>query len=90
MLDEPQEPTIEEKLLKLEESLKTYEDRLTEKDAELAKLTALNQKLTDNIVNDRLNNMPQYQRQMSEEEIYNDTLDSIANAIRDKYIRKGE
>lgn len=88
MPDEPQEPTIEEKLLKLEESLKTYEDRLTEKDAELAKLTALNQKLTDNIVNDRLNNMPQYQRQMSEEEIYNDTLDSIANAIRDKYIPK--
>lgn len=90
MPDEPQEPTIEEKLLKLEESLKTYEDRLTEKDAELAKLTALNQKLTDNIVNDRLNNIPQYQRQMSEEEIYNDTLDSIANAIRDKYIPKGE
>lgn len=90
MPDELQEPTIEEKLLKLEESLKTYEDRLTEKDAELAKLTALNQKLTDNIVNDRLNNMPQYQRQMSEEEIYNDTLDRIANAIRDKYIPKGE
>lgn len=80
--------SVEDQLLALTEKMKGYEDALLEKDLALQKLEAMNGKLVNAIVDQSAERLNGYERPRSDEEIYNDTIDSIAQAIRDKYIKE--
>lgn len=74
---------LNNKVLQMAEALKAHEETLAEKDAYIAKLERLNNKLVDSAVAS-MGGMPE--RHLSPEEEYNQTIDTIAQAIRDKYI----